>query len=252
MKLNRIYNEDCLEGMKRIPDGSVDLIITDPPYEHVKGGMKSKKYNVGTWKAESYMNTKMSDFKKEDIFIFLNVSIKKMKKVNMYIFCSKLQLAHYFDYINQNKKLKYDLLVWDKSSVDDKYSMKSSKFFTQDIEYIVRIYESGVSLKKVWNKDGTKSDSRYYMKRQKFQQPKGSHGTMKPTELIERFIKLSSIENDLVLDPFMGSGTTAIACMNTKRNFIGFELDKTYYEKSLERIKNHAPQTDIFNLLEGE
>ena len=252
MELNKIYNEDCLEGMKHIPDGSVDIIVTDPPYEHVKGGMKSKKYNVGTWKAESYMNTKMSDFKKEDIFNFLNVSIKKMKKVNMYIFCSKLQLAHYFDYINQNKKLKYDLLVWDKSSVDDKYSMKSSKFFTQDIEYIVRIYESGVSLKKVWNKDGTKSDSRYYMKRQKFQQPKGSHGTMKPTELIERFIKLSSIENDLVLDPFMGSGTTAIACMNTKRNFIGFELDKTYYEKSLERIKNHAPQTDIFNLLEGE
>src|SRR5699024_9471207 len=238
--------------MKRIHDGSVDLIVTDPPYEHVKGGMKSKKYNVGTWKAESYMNTKMSDFKKEDIFNFLNVSIKKMKKVNMYIFCSKLQLAHYFDYINQNKKLKYDLLVWDKSSADDKFSMKSSKFFAQDIEYIVRIYESGVSLNKIWNKEGTKSDSRYYMKRQKFQQPKGSHGTMKPTELIERFIKLSSIENDLVLDPFMGSGTTAIACINTERNFIGFELDETYYNKSLERIKNHAPQTDIFNLLEGE
>ena len=251
MELNRIYNEDCMEGMKRIPDGSVDLIVTDPPYEHVKGGMKSKKYNVGTWKAESYMNTKMSDFKKEDIFNFLNVSIKKMKKINMYIFCSKLQLAHYFDYINQNKKLKYDLLVWDKSSADDKFSMKSSKFFTQDIEYIVRIYESGVSLNKIWNKEGTKSDSGYYMKRQKFQQPKGSHGTMKPAELIERFNKLSSIENDLVLDPFMGSGTTAIACMNTERNFIGFELDKTYYEKSLERIKNHAPQTDIFDVLEG-
>ena len=251
MELNRIYNEDCLEGMKHIPDGSVDLIITDPPYEHVKGGMKSKKYNVGTWKAESYMNTKMSDFKKEDIFNFLNVSIKKMKKVNMYIFCSKLQLAHYFDFINQNKKLKYDLLVWDKSSVDDKYSMKSSKFFTQDIEYIVRIYESGVSLKKVWNKDGTKSDSRYYMKRQKFQQPKGSHGTMKPTELIERFIELSSIENDLVFDPFMGSGTTAIACTNTNRNYIGFELDEIYHEKSLERIKNHATQTDMFDVLEG-
>ena len=64
MELNKIYNEDCLEGMKRIPDKSVDLIITDPPYEHVKGGMKSKKYNVGTWKSDSYMNAKMSDFKK--------------------------------------------------------------------------------------------------------------------------------------------------------------------------------------------
>src|SRR5699024_12670388 len=100
------------------------------------------------------------------------------------------------------------------------------------------------------NKEDTKSDSRYYMRRQKVQQPKGSHGTMKPTELIERFIKLSSIENDLVLDPFMGSGTTATACMNTERNFIGFELDKTYYEKSLERIKQHTTQTELFDYLE--
>lgn len=244
MELNKIYNDDCLEGMKKIEDNSVDLIITDPPYEHVKGGMKSKKYNVGTWKSDSYMNEKMSDFKKEDIFNFLDVSITKMKKVNMYIFCSKLQLAHYFDYLNKNKKLKYDLLVWDKSSDDGKYSMKSSKFFTQDIEYIIRIYESGVSLNKVWNEERTKSDSRYYMKRQKFKQPKGKHGTMKPVELIERFIELSSNENDIVLDPFMGSGTTAIACLNTNRNYIGFELDEEYYNASLDRIGKHKKTID--------
>ena len=117
--------------------------------------------------------------------------------------------------------------------------MKSSKFFTQDIEYIVRIYESGVSLNKVWNEDGTKSDSRYYMKRQKFPQPKGEHNTMKPTELIERFIELSSDKEDVILDPFMGSGTTAIACINTDRNYIGFELDEEYYNISMERIAEH-------------
>ena len=244
MELNKIYNDDCLEGMKKIEDNSVDLIITDPPYEHVKGGMKSKKYNVGTWKSDSYMNEKMSDFKKEDIFNFLDVSITKMKKVNMYIFCSKLQLAHYFDYLNKNKKLKYDLLVWDKSSDDGKYSMKSSKFFTQDIEYIIRIYESGVSLNKVWNEERTKSDSRYYMKRQKFKQPKGKHGTMKPVKLIERFIELSSNENDIVLDPFMGSGTTAIACLNTNRNYIGFELDKKYCELANNRIKEFISEKE--------
>ena len=244
MELNKIYNDDCLEGMKKIEDNSVDLIITDPPYEHVKGGMKSKKYNVGTWKSDSYMNEKMSDFKKEDILNFLDVSITKMKKVNMYIFCSKLQLAHYFDYLNKNKKLKYDLLVWDKSSDDGKYSMKSSKFFTQDIEYIIRIYESGVSLNKVWNEERTKSDSRYYMKRQKFKQPKGKHGTMKPVELIERFIELSSNENDIVLDPFMGSGTTAIACLNTNRNYIGFELDKKYCELANNRIKEFISEKE--------
>ena len=253
MELNKIYNEDCLVGMKRIPDKSVDLIITDPPYEHVKGGMKSKKYNVGTWKSDSYMNAKMSDFKKKDIFNFLDVSIAKMNKVNMYIFCSKLQLAHYFDYLNKNKKLKYDLLVWDKSSDDDKYSMKSSKFFTQDIEYIVRIYESGVSLNKVWNEEKTKSDSRYYMKRQKFKQPKGKHGTMKPVELIERFIELSSNENDIILDGFMGSGTTAIAAMNTNRQYIGFELDEYYYNVAMKRLNNHDQhkQIDLFEMLDN-
>src|SRR5699024_9191874 len=76
-----------------------------------------------------------------------------------------------------------------------------------------------------------------------------SHPTQKPVALFEYLIKTYTNEGETILDNCMGSGTTAIACMNTKRNFIGFELDKTYYEKSLERIKNHAPQTDIFNLL---
>ena len=82
------------------------------------------------------------------------------------------------------------------------------------------------------------------MKRQKFQQPKGSHGTMKPTELIERFIELSSIENGVVLDPFIGSGTTAIACVNTNRNFIGFELDGEYHKLSEQRISDHIESKD--------
>ena len=236
MNLNTIYNEDCLEGMKRIPDKSIDLIITDPPYLHVKGGMKSKKYNVGTWNSSSYMVEQMSDFDRDKIYRFLDVSLSKMKKANMYIFCSKLQLVHYFSYISEHKKLKYDLLVWDKV----KYSMKSTKFYTSDIEYVVRIYEPGVSLRKIIVEDGSKSDIKHYMKRQEEPQPRGEHGTMKPVRLIERFMRVASDEKSIVLDPFMGSGTTAIACLNTNRNFIGFELDKEYFEKANERINEHT------------
>ena len=242
MKLNTVYNEDCMEGMKRIPDKSVKLIVTDPPYLHVKGGMKSKVFNGktnGTWRGDSHMVTKMSDFDKDKIFQFLDLSLQKMEKANMFIFCSKLQLVHYFEYISQHKKLKYDLLVWDKV----KYSMKSTKFYTSDIEYVVRIYQAGVSLNKILVEDGSKSDINYYLKRQSFAQPKGSHGTMKPTGLIERFIRVASKEDDVVLDPFMGSGTTAIACLNTDRQYIGFELDETYHKLSLERIENHTPRT---------
>ena len=226
---------DCLELMKDIPDDSVDLIVTDPPYLHVKGGMKSKKYNVGTWKADSNMVTSMSDFGEVEIFNFLDTVIPKLKKVNMYIFCSKLQLVSYFKYISMNKKLKYDLLVWDKV----KYRMKSSKFYTSDIEYVVRIYQPGVSLRKVLVEDGTKSDINHYMKRQAHPQPRGEHGTMKPVNLIENFIRVASDEDDVVLDPFMGLGTTGVACLNTNRSFIGMELDENYFNIAKDRIENH-------------
>lgn len=235
MELNTIYNEDCLEGMKRIPDKSVDLIVTDPPYLHVKGGMKSKKFNTGTWKSESYMNTSMSDFDEKNIVRFLDLIKMKMKKMNAYIFCSKLQLQYYFKFIYENK-YKYDLLIWDKQ----KTSMKSTKFFANDIEYIVRIYESGVSLNKIMVTDGSKADSTYYLKSQKYNQPKGIHETEKPLELIKKLVELSSNEGDCVMDHFIGSGTTAIACMNTNRNFIGFELDKGYYEIAQKRIQQEC------------
>lgn len=233
-----IFNNDYKVAINSVPDSSVDLVITDPPYEHVMGCMKSKKFNTGTiMRDSSYMNKSMSQFGHDQVFEFLDLVIPKMKKVNMYIFCSKLQLAHYFDYINQHKKLKFDLLIWDKSSPENKYSMKSSKFYAQDIEYVVRIYQSGVSLNKIWNKDNTHADSSYYMKRQKFAKPKGNHETMKPTELLEQYLLLSSNEGDLILDPFMGSGSTGVACVNTNRNFIGIELEEKYYNISNPRIE---------------
>ena len=75
----------------------------------------------------------------------------------------------------------------------------------------------------------------------KYQAPKGKsriHPTQKPIGLIRELVLLTTKNGDTVLDPFMGSGTTAIACIETKRNYIGFEIDKKYHKQSLERIKN--------------
>lgn len=233
----KVINDDYKNTIDKIPDKSVDLILTDPPFEYVRGRMKSKKFNTGSWKSNSYTNQFMSGFKHNDIFEFLDLVIPKMKKVNMFIFCSKLQLAHYFDYLNQHKKLKFDLLVWDKSSENNKYPIKSSMFFTSDIEYIVRVYQSGVHLNKVWNEKHTHAKSKLYMKRQKFKQPKGKHETMKPVELLKQYIQLSTNKGDLVLDPFCGSGSTGIACKELNRNFIGIEINTDYARLAKERIK---------------
>ena len=244
MKID-LQQGNCLELMKQIPDGGVDLVVTDPPFEYVQGGMKSKRLNRGTWQKQSYTNAAMSSFKHDDIFNFLDLIIPKMKKVNMFIFCSRLQLAHYFDYLNQHKKLKFDLLIWDKSSESNKYSMKSSMFFSSDIEYVVRIYQSGVHLNKIWNVEHTHADSKLYMKRQKFQQPHGVHETMKPVGLLKQYIKLASKENDIVLDPFMGSGSTGVACKELNRNFIGYELQPEYFEIAQKRINNAKEKRKI-------
>ena len=235
MTVNEIYNIDFLKGIEQIPDKSIDLLITDPPYLHVKGGMKSKRYNRGSWASESQMVTTLSDFDETAIYTFLDSVLPKMKKANCYIFCSKLQLVSYFKYLSEHKKLKYDLLVWDKCHP----KMKSTKFFTSDLEYIIRIYEAGVSLHKVYTEDGTKSDVRYYTKRQAFKQPYGKHNTMKPVELIERLIRVSSFENDVVLDTFLGTGTTAIACQNTNRQYIGYEIDPIFFNEAKQRIEEN-------------
>lgn len=73
-----------------------------------------------------------------------------------------------------------------------------------------------------------------------------NHPTPKPIELIENIINHSSNENDTILDPFSGSGTTAIACINTNRNYICIEKDKTYFALSVERVNNHKRQSDLF------
>lgn len=235
--MDNIYNEDYKTGFSKLEDKSIDLIVTDPPYLHVKGGMKSKRFNGtnSTWGKESAMVNDLSDFGKKEINEFLDIAIKKMKKVNMFIFCSKLQLQYYFSYI-ESHKLKYDLLVWDK----EKHSLKSTKFFTSDIEYVVRIYENGVSLRKVLTENGEKADISYYLKSQQYKQPRVyGHQTEKPQELIEKYIILASDVNDLVVDPFSGSGTTLAASKKLKRNYIGFEINETYYKIIKERLKKY-------------
>lgn len=230
-ELGMMFNGDCLELMKDIPDKSIDMIITDPPYLHVKGGCKCKRVNVGKYSKESFINKEMSDFGREKIREFLNLSKLKLKKMNMYIFCSKLQLPFYFEWITENK-YNFDLLIWNKIS----QSFKSSKHFSADIEYIIRINQSGVSLNKIINEERDCCNAEYYKKIQTFKREKGSHETIKPIELIKRYIELSSNKDDVILDMFMGSGTTAVACKNLNRRYIGIEIDKEYFDIAVNRL----------------
>lgn len=243
MELNKIYNEDCFgdKGLSIIPDKSIKLIITDPPYLHNKGGGKthgtegkSKIANSDMYNFDSPMMKDMSNFGEEEINKLLNEYKRIMIKMNAYIFCNDTLIPYYLNWALKNKK-KFTILTWEKP-----LSILNRNRFSQNLEYIVRIYDNGTGLN-LLDLDKYPNKKEYYSKNRKFTPPKGKakrHPTEKPLNYIEGLIELNSNEGDIVLDSFIGGGTTAIACINLNRKYIGFEKEKKYYEKTINHIKS--------------
>jgi len=213
---------DCIEGIKQLPDKSVDLVVTDPPYliKSMSGG--------GFIKNRPYKKDLDNDLIKGFSESILDELCRVMKKINIYIWCSKEQIAWLLSYF-QNKGANIDLLTWHKTNP----TPACNNNYLPDTEYIVFAREKGV---KIYGTYQTKK--KYYITPINSKDKKlYNHPTVKPLEIIQNFIINSSLEGEIVLDPFMGSGTTAIACINTNRNYIGFEIDPTYYAIAEERIK---------------
>ena len=236
MELNKIYNEDCIEGMKNISDNSIDLIVTDPPY--------LVKYKTGRRKDKSHKFTKeiLNDDNEQLLKDYIKECHRIMKDdTAMYMFCSSNKVDFFKQELDQYFTIK-NMIIWVKNShtAGDLQSAFGRKY---EIVFLVnkgRSKFNGTRLTDVWE----------------FKRVAGKgqlHQNQKPVEMIEQCIEKHSNENDVVFDGFMGSGTTAIACINTNRNYIGFELDEEYYEISIKRINNHAEdkQIDLFEVMDN-
>lgn len=219
----KLIHGDCLEEMAKIPDKSIDLIVTDPPYElSLHGG-------AGCFKDRKLINDKHLDFisKGFDYDQCFNEFIRICKIPNMLIFCSNNQVSKIMSFF-EGKNPSATLLVWQKTNP---VPLCCGKHLS-DVEFIVYVRGKGATFnndtpfeykKKVYTSGIVPSKSRL-------------HPTQKSVTHIEQYLKLHSKENDVVLDPFMGSGTTGIACVNTNRRFIGIELDENYFNIAKKRI----------------
>ena len=221
LKTNEIYNMDCMEGLKLLDDNSIDLVIIDPPYLLNINKVK-KPTNMNNY-ANELLNLKNGfDLK------VLDILIQKMKKINIYIYCSKRQVKDLLNYFS-DKNCNHEILTWHKLNP----SPLINNNYLPDTEYILFFREKGV---KVYGNYHTKR--KYYLSlTNKVDKQKYKHPTIKPLELIERHIINSSKEGDLVLDCFCGSGTTLVGAINQNRRYIGFEIDKNYYEIARKRIE---------------
>ena len=236
MELNKIYNEDCLVGMKNISDNSIDLIVTDPPY--------LVKYKTGRRKDKSHKFTKeiLNDDNEQLLKDYIKECHRIMKNdTAMYMFCSSNKVDFFKQELEKYFTIK-NMIIWVKNNhtAGDLQSAFGRKY---EIVFLVnkgRSKFNGTRLTDVWE----------------FKRVAGKgqlHQNQKPVEMIEQCIEKHSNENDVVFDGFMGSGTTAIACINTNRNYIGFELDEEYYETSIKRINNHVEdkQIDLFEVMDN-
>lgn len=229
---------DCLAYLSGIESDSVDLIITDPPYEikNTKAGGKSKL---------SRSIQGMNDQIKDDGLIngfdqqVLAELVRVNKNINMYFFCNKEQIPMYFDYFVSGLGCSFDIIKWVKTNATPTFNNK----YLSDTEYCLYFRKSGYCNPENYDMASTL----YHAPINQADKKKYGHPTIKPINLISKLVRNSSKRGDLVLDPFLGSGSTAVACQKEDRKFIGFELLEKYFNMSVERVEEVINQNDLFS-----
>ena len=214
---------DCLEMMKSIPDNSVDLCVSDIPYK-LTGGGKGDGANSKRPKGILENNSQLMKIPKfED---WLPELYRVMKNgTHIYLMCNFKNLN---DLMNKSLAVGFkhiNLLVWEKNNCTP------SQFYMKNCEYTLLLRKG--SSKYINDIGGSKTVH-------KFNNIIGNkvHPTEKPVELMEFYVENSSNRGDMVLDMFMGSGSTGVACVNTNRDLIGIELDDNYFNIAEKRIQD--------------
>lgn len=213
----KLYKGDCLEVMNKIPDESIDLIVTDPPYSTptITGFGRKQVKNVADL---SIQETYMKCLKKE---------FERILKPNapVFIFCDdKYYPSIYRAFYNWQS---VQMVVWDKGKIG------MGKPFRKRHELLVYANRETIDYNRSENITHYPTVLNYKIVSEK----EKMHPAQKPTKLLEDLILGFSNENDTVLDCFMGSGSTGVACKHTNRNFIGIELDDKYFEIAKKRIE---------------
>ena len=223
-----LYKGDCLELMRGVGTESIDLIVTDPPYKIATGGVPNETNNVilnknrpkGILTEHSQLIKiipKFSDWIPECYRVLKNGT-------HAYFMINSSNLIELANGIEKAGFKIHNILTWKKNNCTP------SQFYMKNCEFVIFCRKGKA---KYINNIG---DSKTV---HEFNNISGKkvHPTEKPIELMKFYIENSSEENDTVLDPFMGSGSTGVACVNTFRNFIGFEIDEIYFNIASKRIE---------------
>lgn len=245
METNKIYNEPCMDTLKRLPDNCIDCIVTSPPYnksywsqnQNINNGFKTKSRNIKYGDFDD--NLDPLEYEKQQIEL-LNECLRVLKDSGS-IFYNHIDILN--KHLTIHPKFIYNfpvkqIIIWNRKNTPK----IDVSYFYPTTEYIF------------WIKKNQNSIPKFNRKNVQFQknvweinpETKNEHPAPFPLCLVANCIIATTNENDLIYDPYMGSGTTAIACVEYKRRYIGSELNKDYIDMTNKRLKPYLMQTKLF------
>jgi len=244
IELNKIYNESCLETLKKIPDNFIDLVITSPPYNmnlRIRNGVYCSRQIVKeiSTKYEGFADNMPID----EYYKFHSNIMRELLRVSNLVFYvvqvvtgSKRALFKLMGEFNENLK---DVIIWDKKYAEPAIQQQVLNRQTELILVFENDYPISRQFRSASFKRGTLNDI-WQIDRNRNNKKKDkdkSHGATFPEALVARIIENFSKKGDKIYDPFLGTGTTAVVAKKLKRNFIGSEILKDYCKIADKRIR---------------
>lgn len=240
-----LYHGDCFKVLKKIPEESVDMVFADPPYFLSGGGItchsgKQASVDKGNWDKPLTPQNKLAYNRK-----WIRLCSKALKKDGTIWISGTLHNIYSIGYALELEGFSIiNNIIWQKPNPAPNLACRSFTHSTETILWarkisngkkgrhtfnyqLMKAENNGKQMKDVWTFTGPSSNEKKL----------GKHPTQKPLQLLKRIILSSTNDGDVVLDPFNGSGTTGIACMQTNRKYIGIEATKDFIDLTLSRYK---------------
>ena len=231
----KLINNDCFTVLKDIPDNSIDLILTDPPYNIAKYSTGNIKFD---WRSD--INNDLAEWDLEELRPEKLVGeFKRILKPNgnIFIFCSYNIIGEYHKAFDPEFDT-FQFMVWHKTNPVPNFRKSS---FLNSCELIVSCWNKGHT----WNFTNQKDMHNFVessicmgVERVKDKNGKSLHPTQKPVAVLDKIVKIASNKNDIILDCFNGVGSTSVAALKNNRRYLGIEIDKTYMTATENRLKS--------------
>ena len=246
--LNKIYNQDCIDGMKDIPDNKIDLVITDPPFAI---NFKSKKANYN--RIASRVLPGYNEIESKDYYNFtynwMNQINRVLKKSgSMYVFSGWNNLKDILTALDENGFITINHIIW-----KYQFGVVTSKKYVTSHYHCLYVCKNNNERKffpySRFDKNAKTSDGKslHYNDKEDVWNIKREYWTgdektptKLPAEIIKKILEYSSEEKDVVFDPFLGSGQVAVVSKMLKRKYLGFEIVKEYYNFAKKRLEKNV------------